>query len=273
MQPSAQLETISPDTAMRLLSNNKHNRPINEVNLNGIIHDMKRDNFHLTGESIKVSKSGMLLDGQHRLMAITKTGKTAKMFVMRGLDDEAFKYIDTGRTRKASDVLGIEGVANPARISAIVKFIINFKNGAYSNMAQNKLRNRGSKSIITNADVSKFVAQNSDSINESIPYGFCKENKLLSGALLASLHYIFKGINAEDAEKFCWGLASGESISKSSPIYLLRNKLLQDIRSTRKMGRLERIGVICKAWNAYRKKQVLQVLRWDSIKEPFPKPI
>jgi hypothetical protein len=268
--PTAKLELITVDIAKDLLTKNKINRPMNEVNLNGIMSDMKRDNYHLTGESIKISKTGNLIDGQHRLMAITKIGKPIQMFVIRGLSDDAFKYIDTGRTRKASDVLGIEGIPNPARVASMVRFIINFKNGQYSNASQNIKRG---KSFITNSDVSKFVSDNKQSIFDSLPFGFCKENKVISGNILASLHYIFKGKNSTDADTFCWGVASGENISKESPIYLLRNKLMADIRATRKMGKLERIALVCKAWNLFRGGKSVSILKWDSIKEPFPKPL
>jgi hypothetical protein len=270
MNPTANFEIVTAQKAATMLLKNKQNRPINDNNLAGIIAEMKRGCFRITGESIKVSKNGNLLDGQHRLTAIVKTGIDINMLVVRGLDDDAFKYIDTGRTRKASDVLGIEGVKNPARVASMIKFIINFNRGAWSAAANSD----GRKSTrLTNADVSDYNEKNGASLADSIPYGFNKENRLIAGGVLASFHYIFKAINPDSADDFCHKLASGEGLTKESPIHLLRQKMLSDIRSTRRMGPIERAALICKSWNLYRKDKQVSILKWDSVKEPFPKPI
>lgn len=270
MSITTNLETITPERAQNWLDeHNVKNRPINETNLQALLHDMKTDNFHLTGETIKFASNGDLLDGQHRLMAIAKSKKPCKMMVMRGLSSDAFKYIDTGRTRKASDVLGIEGIKNPSKIAAMVKFIITFKAGKYTAMKS------GNKQLfIRNADVSEFVEKNRDSLFQSYPYGFNKYNKVVSSIHLASLHYIFKSLSPADADEFCDRVADGENLSKTNVIYLLRQKLTNDMRSTRKMPPIERMALICKAWNIFRgKSRAVTILKWDSIKEPFPKPM
>ena len=63
---------------------------------------------------------------------------------------------------------------------------------------------------------------------ESYPYGFCKDNNVISGAFLSGLHFIFNEINQQDADDFCHKLATGESLAKSSPIALLRHTLIND---------------------------------------------
>lgn len=257
---TSKIETITPDKAKGFLLNNKSNRPVSERNLRLLTNEMKRNNFHLTGESIKVAENGMLLDGQHRLLAIVATGKNIDMLVTRGLSNDAFKYIDTGKIRNAADVLGIEGIKNSAAIAAMSQFIIRFERGVFSDSVK-----------ITNADVSNFVGKHHKSLVESFGYGHNKENKLIPATTLASFHFIFKKINEGQSDDFCWKVAKGENLTKESPIYLLRQKMLQDIRSSKKMKRIEKIALIVKAWNAYRKKTPMKVLVWNSIKEPFPK--
>lgn len=270
-QPTATFETVTPMMAKRWLEKNTKNRSINEDNLNGIIAEMNKENFHLTGESIKIAKDDTLLDGQHRLSAIVKSGRAVKMLVVRNLDNDAFKYIDTGRPRRAADVLAIEGIKNPSKIAATVRFILNFKKGQYVAVAHNK--GKRNKERVTNATVSEFVAKNKESLYDSYPYGFNKQNKLISGVTLAAFHYIFKGINDDAADDFCHKLANGADLPQTSPIYLLRAKLLHDVRSTKKMSNLERIALVCKSWNLYRTGKKVTILKWDSTKEAFPKPI
>lgn len=271
MQSSAQFETITPNKAKAFLEKNKSNRPINKFNLGRIELEMKRNNFELTGESIKFAEDGTLLDGQHRLLAIVNTGKEQKMLVVRGLENEAFKYIDTGRVRTAGDVLGIMGIANSTRYASMAKFIINFKKSLFTSVAQSSAKKRNS--LVTNADVADFVSKNIDQLKDSSQFGFNKANRLVSGNILSSIHFILRGINSEQADDFCWKVANGENLTKDNPIYLLRQKLLNDIRSTRKMSKVERLALICKAWNLFRGGKKISILKWDSVRESFPKPL
>lgn len=264
MSNAPTLELITPKMAAQYLEKNDTNRPINEKNLNQLTMDMTRDNWHITGETIKFAKNGALLDGQHRLMSIVRTGKAQHMYVIRGLDNEAFKYIDTGKKRSAADVLGIEGIKHPLRIASMSRFVMLFTEGRI-------LKAISSASVITNADVSSFVHKNQKQLADSMEYGWNKENKAVPPVLLSSFHFIAYRLNKEDAETFCWKLATGENLTRESPIFMLRQKLLADIRSTKKMGRVERVALICKAWNLFRGKQKVTLLKWDGLREPFPK--
>lgn len=267
---AAVVENITPSKAKAILESNKKNRPVSERNLNQLVSELNKGNFHLTGESIKISKAGNLLDGQHRLLAIVKTGRTENMLVVRGLEEDSFKYIDTGKSRTPADVLGIEGFKYPTRLASIARFIMSFKKGHFTGGAK---VGKGRKTTITNAEISDFVNKNFVSINDSMPFGYNRDNKLVKPNTLASLHYVFKGINTNDANDFCWKVSIGEGVVKDSPIYLLRQALTSDLRSTKKMSVIQRNAIICKAWNYFRQGKKISQLKWDSIREPFPKPI
>lgn len=270
MLSTSKLEVITPEIAKQLLETNTSNRSVNARNLDAIIADMSKGVFKQTGESIKIAENGILLDGQHRLHAIIKTGKTLSMWVVRGLDNDAFKYIDTGRSRKASDVLAIEGVYRATKMATMSKFIINFQKSRYVAVAEHSLQ-FGSR--ISNADISAFVAKNKNDLEDSYHYGHNKYNKIISGTTLASFHYIFNKIDSKDADDFCHKISEGADLKTSSPIHLLRQRLIFDIRSTKKMRNLEKLALVCKAWNLYRTNKTTTVLRWESIREPFPKPM
>lgn len=271
MKETAQFETITPEMATALLDKNYHNRHLNKRNLDKVIMEINRGNFKITGESVKLSESDILLDGQHRLWGIVKTGKPQTILVIRNLDEDVFKYLDTGKTRNAADVLAIEGIANPGRMSSIARFIINFSRGHYFAVANSNIVDKAY--MITNADTSKFVNDNLEALVESSKYGFNKYNKLLTGSTLSALHFLFSKISEDSADDFCHKLGEGTNLDSTSPIFVLREKLRTDLRSTRKMRSLEKLALICKAWNLYRTGKIVTVLKWDSIKEPFPKPL
>ena len=97
---------------------------------------------------------------------------------------------------------------------------------------------------------------------------------MLPGNILSALHYIFKQIDESDASNFCKQLSDGIDVEERQPIYFLRAELKADQRNTRKMQPLERIALICKAWNFYRQNnKKITSLKWDIIKDDFPKPM
>lgn len=273
MKPTANFKLVTPEMAKQMLMYNTNNRSINNDNLNAIIAEIQRKNFKITGESIKIAKNGVLLDGQPRLEAIIKTSTPMTLLVVEDLDNDVFKYIDTGRTRKASDVLAIEKINHPTAIAGMARMIMNFKRGHYSHAAQKKTTASSKRTKITNSDVSEFVQKNKTEIEDSYTYGHNKNNRIISPVFLSSFHFLFHEINPIEADDFCHKCATGENLSNNSPILLLRQKLLLDIRNKSRMKPLEKMALICKAWNLYRKNDTVKVLKWDSIKEPFPKPM
>lgn len=264
------IENITPQIAERMLLKNTNNRPINELNVLALSKEIKTGNWHLTGEAIKFDKEGALIDGQHRLMAIVKAERSAKMQVTRGLPSEAFKYIDTGRMRQASDVLAIEGFKNSVNTAAMIRFIIAYKRGNYNTTST---ANRGAFRI-TNAMISEFASKYSKSVLDSYGFGYGKGNtkgkKLVNGTLAAGMHYILKSINEQEADDFFNKLLEGTMLTKTSPIHLLRERFMHDGLNKSKMNMSEKVALIIKAWNAYRKG--IPVQRLIFVKgETFPK--
>ena len=76
----------------------------------------------MTGDPIKFSSDGRLLDGQHRLEACEIAGLPISTHVVFGVDPGAFTTIDTGRSRSASDALAIEGVRNYQEVAGALRF-------------------------------------------------------------------------------------------------------------------------------------------------------
>lgn len=264
---TAELETITVKRATELLARNTNNRPINQANLQILMHDMQRENFAITGESVKISVTGNLLDGQHRLQAVVQTGIPLKTWVMTGLDDNAFKYIDTGKMRSAADVLALGGFTNSNQIAAVGRFIMVFKQGKYYDTAQS-----GKRQKLTNKDIMDFIEKKHKAIVDSVFVGYNPKNKLLPGSIMGGLHFIFKGIDEDQADDFCHRLAEGDNLTKGSPIYLLREHFIRNARAHRKMKPYEKMFLMCLAWNLYRKKSSATELRFD-VGAPFPRPL
>ena len=76
---------VSPEVAQKLLSNNHENRPIEEDRVREYAEKMQHGEWKekMPGASpLIVMKEGELINGQHRLMAVLRYGKSVRMQVL-----------------------------------------------------------------------------------------------------------------------------------------------------------------------------------------------
>lgn len=90
---------------------------------------------------IFISNTGKLLDGQHRLTALTHTNKTIPFLVVRGLPEETFVYFDQNRPRAAKDALKVRGIHNPQKVAAVTKLLYQLVEGV-SSVPRNEVLDR-----------------------------------------------------------------------------------------------------------------------------------
>lgn len=122
------MELVTPELAKKYLSRNRTNRKLEKAYVALWINQILTGNWKQTGDPIRFDIKGNLIDGQHRLTAIVKTGIAQFMLVVTGLPEDAKYVIDTGKKRTASDVLSISGIKNPGLISSVIKMYLGLKN-------------------------------------------------------------------------------------------------------------------------------------------------
>lgn len=114
---------ISPRFAEQVLKvYNTANRPLTNKARERIEDDIRASGYEMTGDTIKFSKKGKLLDGQHRLEACFKSGQDIKSHIVFGLPDEIFDVLDQGRKRTPGDVLAVAGFKYGALLAAAVRW-------------------------------------------------------------------------------------------------------------------------------------------------------
>ncbi|WP_318429370.1 hypothetical protein [Photobacterium leiognathi] len=91
---------LTPIHIEKLLEINTNNIPPVKTKINLYADYMINGRWMYNGDSIRVSKSGVLLDGQNRLMAAQKAKMNLVCDLIVGLEDEVFNTIDQGRTRQ-----------------------------------------------------------------------------------------------------------------------------------------------------------------------------
>lgn len=103
---------VTPRLAREWLKRNSKNRPIRPSHVETLRASFERGEYVMTHQGIAFGDDGELIDGQHRLTAISllPDGVTFPMLVSHGLRrDAAFPVVDaTQAKRTTSDVLGID---------------------------------------------------------------------------------------------------------------------------------------------------------------------
>lgn len=103
---TAQVVTASQMLVDSLLEMNTKNRNLKKTIVDLYVNEIKAGRWVTTNQGVGVTASGVLSDGQHRLMAIKKCGYPPVQFILvRGLSEAAQLATDTGAKRTAHDLL------------------------------------------------------------------------------------------------------------------------------------------------------------------------
>lgn len=261
-------ELITPQLASQWLNNNAGNRRISVAHVRFLADQILTGQWQVTPDTIKISKSGRVLDGQHRLSAIVEANVAQSMYVARNCEDEIFTVLDTGKSRSASDVIAISGVKNPTHIASIARLIILHEGGGLSTGLNSKKRSA------TNGEVLATSQRIDLPPLASFGLSLYHKARFLNVSEYGFLYWLFAQKHTEEAEQFLSTLASGVGLTEGSSILMLRRKLEQARNGDRyRFSPVERLGLTIKAWNLYRLKKTVGMLVFSPLKEAFPEAI
>lgn len=91
---------VTPDMASKWLEKNEGNRKMRQARAASWARAILADKWMLTHQGIAFSESGRLLDGQHRLEAITLANKPITTAVFFDVPESAFTVMDAGMPRQ-----------------------------------------------------------------------------------------------------------------------------------------------------------------------------
>lgn len=199
-----------------LLERNTSNRTIKKTQLEWLKKSIKSENFILTGQGIAVSDKGVLIDGQHRLMAIRQAGYPAvDLLIVTGLDERAKIYVDQHTKRTTADMLklNVDQTITP-RLASIINTHLKIKitDEGFSFA-------RGKTSL---DDVIKVTEKYHDLIQTIANEG---GQIARAGIATAFFHYALKH-DTEMASEIARQVRDGERLTKNDPAYQLREYLL-----------------------------------------------
>lgn len=231
-----ELKTITPAIAAQMLKANTSNRRLREPHLAGLVKEIKGGRWKVNGDMIRFSDNNVIIDGQHRLHAVVRSGVTIQSWVMDGLPADVFNTIDVGKRRSGGDTLGCLGEKNACRMAAALIMIDKYMTG------------RVEKSpMYSNGEIEELLAKYPEvrySINTHV-----KGKKVLLPAVMDACHYLFSRKNPAAANRFMERVLRGSGLEEGEPEYVLRERLVSNSLAKAKLSKAHVFALCINAWN------------------------
>lgn len=258
------IETITPIQANKLLElqDESQHRPIKRQVMLRYARDMREGRWLLNGETIILNGS-TIIDGRHRLSAVVAAEVPVQFLIVRGVDASVFLTVDSGGARTPGDVLHIAGFANANMLSAAAKLCFLYDH--YGRMDQTPWVYPSRSELLA------YLDENKDALVSATRWvGASRSRRSVTrpGVICALYALCSQGLEVE-RDVFFDELVTGVNLSMTSPIRLVRERLMREQIGRKKPSSPLIAAYIIKAWNAEMTRRPLRVIRWTSD-EPFP---
>lgn len=199
-----ELKKVTPKMAETWLKkNHASNRVIRWPTVEAIANDITNGNWKVTHQGICFDGNGNLIDGQHRLHAIVKSGKSVDILVAKNAESSITDPIDRHRTRTVAYLTG-----HNTKIIAACKVLKGYEDGFQYLYPMTPAE--------TNDVYSRHI-EAFDMLN-----GVPGKDKIFGGVLAALVWAI---PISQDVINFAAQVTKGEMIKRGDPSFALRTWL------------------------------------------------
>lgn len=212
---------VTPELAAQWLEkNHPNNRALREKTVKQYADMMRRGEWQLSPQGVSFTQSGYLIDGQHRLAAVVKSGCTVPMYVTFDAPDNIY-ILDAGTVRGPQAHMHMRGLDITKNEIAMIRFLLNWV---------------GEGTDKNTPMIERIASRYADSLHDA--YRFCthgnvsssatrKSPPLMLGACTAGVWAALTcGCDRDKLDRFCTVTNSGFSVSSGeTSAIVLRNVL------------------------------------------------
>lgn len=247
---------ITPDIAHAMEAYNTNNRKLSDSIVVKYAREMSEGRWKFNTDIIAFSKSGRLLNGQHRIRAVLMADTPILADVGFGYDDDAFDVIDIGKVRNMGDILHIAGFGAATKyetdLAASVRLLLD-----YRNLLEGKpVERESSPQVIQN------VLMENIGLIDAINFVRGKKVVRLATPSIAALVFYFAAKTDKDkAEQFIADISDPRGdVSAENPAMKFREAMMKNKYAKSKLSRYETLIMMIRAWNAYLEGRELKSL-------------
>jgi len=275
--PYSTVIAVTPEMAEEWLTYNfVYNRPLDDQTVLKYALAMEEDRWEVSPDCIAITTDMRLVGGQHRLTAVTLSGKTVKFSVMFNVTEEMLVNMDGHKphtpSNKIHQILGPE--AHATVLAPMIQLMMRYEVSITGKKTNSLIRLAGTK------NVDRFVLTREIEAHPGVieSAAFLDRTEMRVGlrgiasiTQAAMLHYYAsKAGKQKMVEEFLGSLASGENLPSGSPILALRNKMIsmkaQGVRSNEQA----RLNLLVRSWKSYERGEVVYKMYSGKSDHAFP---
>lgn len=276
MNFSIKPQLITPAYAAELLKMNTNNRAIRQSKVDALAESMRKGEWELSNDAITISEGNVLLNGQHRLMAVVKSGVPCNFIVYTGAPDSTFDIMDTPSLRKVSDVIQRKGGTNTVRmqatIAAVSRWIDDYENNwetlfRFDNHARGTRREaityyEEHKDILT-----KWLNRAAQIVEKNVA--------LLPTTTLAGFAVFLESKLNHSEEKIATFLKELilDGMTSNGTILYARKRLLRNKMKLETLKRGDDIRLLVRAWNDFCLGRQVQIIKMNEDVFVYIRPV
>ena len=276
MNFSIKPQLITPAYAAELLKMNTNNRAIRQSKVDALAESMRKGEWELSNDAITISEGNVLLNGQHRLMAVVKSGVPCNFIVYTGAPDSTFDIMDTPSLRKVSDVIQRKGGTNAVRmqatIAAVSRWIDDYENNwetlfRFDNHARGTRREaityyEEHKDILT-----KWLNRAAQIVEKNVA--------LLPTTTLAGFAVFLESKLNHSEEKIATFLKELilDGMTSNGTILYARKRLLRNKMKLETLKRGDDIRLLVRAWNDFCLGRQVQIIKMNEDVFVYIRPV
>jgi len=266
---------IGPKEAAELLKGNLGNRKIDKRVVAKYAREMREGRWKVNGSTISIfvdDEQILLLNGQHRLLALIEAQVTITFAIVEEPSKDVFPTLDVGKNRPTSQIIAMAGVANATAVQAIARADILLRE------EPDKAWDRTAGRTITPAEILDWIGEQDMVLVNHAANLYQEARRALrpTNSWYAAFAYqvLTKSPNHGRFLEFHEGYKSGKNLPDGSPIialsrYTVNRQVLAGSQSM--FDRQGHLGIALKAWNDWLVGREVHNYRFGRRSLPMPK--
>jgi hypothetical protein len=250
-----EIVTMTPELAAELLARNTKNRTVARASVAALARDMANGAWQVNGDTIRIAKDGLVLDGQHRMLACMQSGVSYEALIVSDLDEDVRSTIDVGRGRSMGDELSIEGHKSANMLAAALRGVMLYLLDAPYGGSWKPTN----QELLQTLDALVAAEVPMDILTTMVrPVA-----RVISGGSVLAVMALTYSQSGDYQEEFCGRVADGSDLSAGDPRLALRNAMLtiKARTSGRGLHTPEALRAVTITWNAWHSGRSLKTVK------------
>lgn len=268
-----QVVNITPEMAERYLQINGKNRRKSNDHIARLARKMSQGRWIVNGQTISFDIDGRLIDGQHRLEAIVKSGQTVEHAIAFDVSDpDAFKSYDGDALKRgAGQVAQMMGAKDSSALTSFSRLVLAYEK---AKDADEFGRSFGRATSANNEELAEYAVGLQSQYTEArdmIGANFARMTK--NPSICYALVHLFNRVDPVYTASFCRKLSSGIFPHADDPCLKLRDRVMAGSTLTGVKERRTFAAVMIKAFSLHCAGKGARNLKWrieGNNPESFP---